>query len=309
MKIYSLLTINLIVMMAAFCLQAEEPATLPGPDNAALVYWQAFAALPPKPQSTAPEKMRAWVKESSRALGLLHDAAVIKKCDWGVDFSKGFELALPHLSKMRELTQAALARAETRFQKNPEQAHADMQAAMRAAQHVGSDNLLICQLVRIAIEKQVADMLIKHADTLSVTSKKSWRQCLTSIPKPPTLAEVVETEREISIGAMRPQMRNISEKKLADTNRLLGLHLGSVTEARELVEQTDTDYRELVRLAGLPSAERAAAFAEFERKLDNAGPAHQLSRMLIPALGKMSDRLRQAEEKMAKLRQLVAEDK
>lgn len=269
-----------------------------------------FAALPPKPIDTSePERMHAWVDKSSRALELLRKASLMKECDWGLDYSAGLDLELPHLGKMRNLADAALARAEATAQKNPAQAHADLQAAMRAAQHVGSDHLIICQLVRIAIEKKVTGMLFSNADAQAGASIQSWRELLDNLPRPPTFAERVECERRISVGQMQLRIKDAGEKELADANRLLDMHLRSVAELRNLVERTDADYRQLVRIAALPPEERKVAFDKFEKKLGESGPEHQLSKMLIPALGKMSGRLQEAEANMSKLRQRVMEEK
>ena len=44
------------------------------------------------------------IAQSSSAIDQLHAATKIEACDWGLDLSQGFSLAMPHLTKSREIT-------------------------------------------------------------------------------------------------------------------------------------------------------------------------------------------------------------
>ena len=67
---------------------------------------------------------------------------------------------MPHLAKiMSPHPRRDLASNQEHESEDPAAAHRDLQAALQAAQDAGIDPLLISQLVRISIERQVLDQL------------------------------------------------------------------------------------------------------------------------------------------------------
>lgn len=274
--------------------------------NAAAVYWQAFAQLPAAPGDDDAAALAAWIAQAGPALDLLHSASTSPHCNWELDYSQGFSLVLPHLSKMRTLVKAAVARADATMQDTPSQAHADLRAALRAARHLGADPILIHQLVRIALEKQVYTALTHALPDSQDRELNAWSSLLTSQPTMPTTAVIVEAERTLMFTSVNSQLTLANDAERAEILRQWGLDPAtSVSEVEKMVEIADADYRELEGIAGLPPADRPGAFAAFEQKLVDERPPNSLSRMLIPAIGKADKKLQKAEEDAEAMRQKV----
>ena len=163
-------------------------------DNAAPIYWQAFAALPDKPDAKDGPEFEAWLKESERALHLLHTAAAKDGCNWDLDLSKGPELELSHLSKARALASAALARASRRAAGDADGAVSDIVDALRLSRHLGTDPVLICQLVRGALEKQALEQIEQMRPSLTSAQAARLAEVLAALRPAPTLAECVRVE-------------------------------------------------------------------------------------------------------------------
>jgi hypothetical protein len=143
--------------------------------NAALTYWRAFAMSPvmtddelkifnPRPGTepkTSPEKNAALVKRWGQALQLMHQAAAVSQCDWGIDYEKeGLHASLPHFSKAWTLARAAAFRAKYLWEKGQRKdAAEDLRATVVMARHVGNDGREtdIALFMQIAIEGLVQD--------------------------------------------------------------------------------------------------------------------------------------------------------
>ncbi len=90
--------------------------------NAALAYWQAFALLPTvdkdldklvieAPTVKLDDRTKELVKKSKTALTCMRRAASLPACDWGLEFSAGPHMVMPHLSKPRQLARYACLHA------------------------------------------------------------------------------------------------------------------------------------------------------------------------------------------------------
>ncbi|MBT7055440.1 MAG: hypothetical protein HN976_10150 [Lentisphaerae bacterium] len=270
---------------------AAEPIVLA---NAASVYWQAFAALPPQPDGNDPEALNAWVADSEAALVQLHKAAGMAHCDWTLDYSQGYDMVMPHLGKMRTLAKAAVARARGTLRSDPEQAHADLRAVFCAARHLGTDPLLISQLVRLALENNVRDTLAQASEDIPAPELKAWCDLLRVRPAMPTLAEIMGREREVSIAHFQSELAEADQKKRGDLLRKLGLNERMpVARLEKMLKEADADYLKLVSVTQLPPAERKPVFEAFEDEMGVRG--NVISKLLIPAVGKAAEKLSRGE--------------
>ena len=137
----------------------------PDPDNAALLYYQAFLLYEQPDQSTTGllkdfsqgkidpnEKIIKYVQGCHTSLELAMVASEIPMCNWGVRFSEGFAANLPFLAQVRSLY--FLMAADARILAG-EGAYRDALsrclAAKRMGQHMG-DNMLISVLVAMSID-------------------------------------------------------------------------------------------------------------------------------------------------------------
>ena len=117
-KLTFVLCVALILLISTPLVLAEPP------DNAALLYYQAFL-LYKKPEVKmdktfhdfrrgkikANEKIKAYIQKNRRVIDLVVTAADMPNCDWGYDYSKGTDLAMPGLAQFRNVTYLILAEA------------------------------------------------------------------------------------------------------------------------------------------------------------------------------------------------------
>ena len=140
--------------------------------NAALKYWQAFAQLP-KLTDAQEHKLNAEsltmpldahareiVAKADYAFRMMHRAAALPHCDWGLGYEEGVELLLPHAQAGRTLATLALLRARIRFEDGHNaEAIEDIADSMTMGRHVSLDGTLITVLVNYAIENRASETL------------------------------------------------------------------------------------------------------------------------------------------------------
>ena len=221
--------------------------------NAATLYWQAFAALPPRPDAKDAEAMKAWTGKAGPALDLLHQASAVRSCDWGLDFSQGFALQLPHVSKITGLAKAAVDRAKSTATIDPAAAQEDLRAVLRASRHVTDDPLLITQLVGIALQSMALEVVEPMVDQLPADQVKAWKATLQGLPPRPALDRIIEAEKESGVGGILTMLDNDEGYTQA---RAMLQQAGETSLAhedfRKMLEQVRKDYDALAEMARLP---------------------------------------------------------
>ena len=181
-------------------------------DNAALVYWQAFASL--GRLSDAEAKMLTKWREAkvdakatvatldrhSDTLQLLHKAAASEACDWGLDTSEGFNMLMPHLGKARQLGRLACLRARVRLgEGNADGAVADLRAASGLALHTGRPPMLISQLVQLALQRHVLEVLEDDAHRLAPAQRKALIADLARWLPVPSVVDGLRMEKQLAL--------------------------------------------------------------------------------------------------------------
>ncbi len=203
-----------------------EAATLPpDPDNAAVLYYQSFLLCnAPASQSfddfvkgtTGPnEEIKQYLHQKARtAIDYALMAAEREQCNWGLVYSKGFSMALPHLAQCRSLSRLLLADArllasDGKYRKALERCL----STKRLARHVGDDTV-ISLLVRHAIDgladdciRDILGLMPPDAQTLD------WLkgQLATASSGQAALGKSLKTEQEVFLETMR--MDRLAELK------------------------------------------------------------------------------------------------
>ncbi len=145
--------------------------------NAATIYRQAFAMFDAlsKEQKELIGNWRTNVDASVETelcekiqpiCDLLHQAAAVSNCDWGVEQPITFNTRLPHLSPCRNMARAAACSVAHCRTGDPSAAVDDLVAASRLGQTVLSPPNLIGHLVDLAIQGIVIDSITEHASLL-----------------------------------------------------------------------------------------------------------------------------------------------
>ena len=161
-KLIKAICITLILAMSTPSVFALPP----DPDNAALLYYQAFLLYEQPDDSTRGllkdlsqgnmepnEKIIEYVEGCHTSLELAMVASEIPMCNWGVRFSEGFAANLPFLAQVRSLYFLIIADARILAVEGAyKEAFSHCLAAKRMGQHMG-DNMLISVLVAISIDR------------------------------------------------------------------------------------------------------------------------------------------------------------
>ena len=180
--------------------------------NAAVIYWQAFAALPTlegeqKTQyeaaiktTTEPvsDNLQPIVARFDNALREMHRARGVATCDWNLNYDDGPGLLLPHLQKARELSRAALLRARLRFAAQAtDEALADVVAVLKMARDCGSSPLLVSLLVDMAIENMATEVLAANLVRLAPQQLDGLAAALKTLPATPSVVDCMQLEGQI----------------------------------------------------------------------------------------------------------------
>jgi hypothetical protein len=198
--------------------------------NAAVIYWQAFAAMPTlegeqktKYESAikttiepATDDLRPIVARFDTALRELHRARAVTACDWNLDDDAGPELLLPHLQKARDLSRAALLRARLRFAAGAaDEAVADVVAVLKMARDCGVSPVLISLLVDIAMENMATEVLAANLPQLTPQQLDGLTAALKSLPTTPSLEDCIRFEGRL-FGDWIERLLNTEAAKVND---------------------------------------------------------------------------------------------
>jgi hypothetical protein len=108
-------TLPICALVVAAALTPGAQALPPDPNNAALLYYQAFLILPQNqdqvrtvlqdlPYGVEPnDQIREYLKQCQPAIDLVVAATQIPACDWGLRYSQGFQMRIAHLGEIRRL--------------------------------------------------------------------------------------------------------------------------------------------------------------------------------------------------------------
>ncbi len=156
---------SICVILVLWALGANAETFPPNPDNAALLYYQAFL-LRPEPDadisesidrilrgSEPDEKLRRYLNQSDcrDTIECTEAAAKLQKCNWGIRYSQGARAPLPQLVHFRPLM--FLIYADARVLAADEDYSAALSRCLtiqRFAEHVGDDTI-ICYLISLSL--------------------------------------------------------------------------------------------------------------------------------------------------------------
>ena len=168
-KSASSLALALLLMLAFGRSVAARHISVAADDddnNAATWYAQAFAALDRiddeewailddyrgRPDAAPTDEVRRILSKAQPIFDAVRRGASRGYSDYGLDYSQGFELLLPHLSESRQVARLLQADAQRRLAEGDARGAAERIAlGYRMADHLGDDSTLISSLVGQAI--------------------------------------------------------------------------------------------------------------------------------------------------------------
>ena len=196
----------------------------PDPDNAALLYYQAYISYEKADDTMEDmvadlargniepnERIKKYIESCRTAIDLATAATEIPNCNWGLKYSDGVSINLAHVAQTRKLV--FLITAEARILA----AEGDYRGAInrcltvhKIGKHVGDDTP-ISFLVSMAIDKVVAsriqDILAEMTPDLETLT---WLKAkLVEVPfKTPSLRVAMRSEKECFSSEMRVDKRD-----------------------------------------------------------------------------------------------------
>jgi hypothetical protein len=219
-----------VLLLLLFWYPSTILAYSPEPNNAALLYYQAFISFPDNyneismPLHPAPsgiiepnEAIRDYLKTCHNVFEFTRAAVEIPECHWGFRYSLGDAVLMPQLLYVRHLcfhimTQAQVYGADKEYQK----ALDTCLIIHKVAQHVGDENLIA--------------IIINNA--IHASANKGLRQTLSLMPL--NQKTLVELERELTELSQRPRLNNALNTEEKITLAKLALNKDALIRAAKM---------------------------------------------------------------------------
>lgn len=219
-----------IALLSVSAVPAAAVENAAAVDNAALLYWQAFHALPKPNKAETPDEVeegpvapRAELPEDPwgdpltpelvdlaargrYSLMLLQRAAQIETCDWALPWDQGPALLMPHMALARSLARLGCLKARISIGRGDTAgAMEQLLAVMALARHTGPDAAFIGLLVQISIEDLALRGFAEHYGQWTPADRTRWRRGVAALPEGATLPKAIESER----GWLTPVVRQM----------------------------------------------------------------------------------------------------
>ncbi|MCX7007278.1 MAG: hypothetical protein NTY53_08520 [Kiritimatiellaeota bacterium] len=226
-------------LLAAACGAAEAP-------NAADVYRRAFEALPKltdaesnllrgQPSDVNPVALS---RKLAPALAEYRQAARMENCDWGLDFAKtGLNTMLPHLSPLRQLSNAAAWEADRVKQSDPSAFAAWHEDVLRSSAHAGQGDALICGLVEASMRQRSVNAISTNLATLPPDVLAKLGERLATLPQMPSFQKMMLAEKTFGIDWLMRRLFELQREQQAAeaaTNFAATLRLSAVVDGGPL---------------------------------------------------------------------------
>ena len=301
-------------ILTLFILSSPVLAYPPDPDNAALLYYQAYISYEKADDTMEDmvgdlargniepnERIKKYIESCRTAIDLATAATEIPNCNWGLKYSDGISINLAHVAQTRKLV--FLITAETRIlaaEGDYQQAIGRCLTVRKMGKHIGDDTP-ISFLVSMAIDKVVAsriqDILAEMTPDLETLT---WLKAkLAEVPfKTPSLRVAMRSEKECFSSEMQVDKRG---KLLdlcsgpGDVSDLDKTALKRITEGDEVFFAKNREYYikhmnflDEVLESSMPYTEVYSRLKQLNEKPEKEiteNPAATLTTLLLPAFG------------------------
>jgi hypothetical protein len=230
-----------------------------------------------------PEDLLPILEQYTIALDQLQRAIAVPHCDWDLDTSDGPLMLLTHLQKARELSFAVSLVAKKRFESGDVQGGINLlHATMKLARDASRPPLLISFLVGTVIERNAIDVLAQYLQEMSVEEHERIREMMKSLPASPSFVDCMHCEQQM----LAPWLKRRIEAAMLDLQpdqsasvivaaifAKLGDNSVSIPDdmtkgdVRESLENLESHYEEMARIAGLPLQDQSGQWTALEAKI------------------------------------------
>ena len=253
-------------------------------------------------QSPTPE-VRAAFERIRPALDMAREATSATRCDFELDRSRGFELAIPHLMPMRALGRLMSAEAILAMEDGDwERATQTIASASRLARHAQNDGLVVSSLVSAAIltmpDERLGDLEASGQLDAEAATRLLGELDTFDAVDPLNLAFAFSNEGVMA----QASIEGVLAKHPADAGAKLAELFGaegsegtdpiaklSADDLRGQLDRTDALYREFASLArSTDPAARSARVAELEDEI-REGKHGELAQLVMPSAARIFD--------------------
>ncbi len=288
-------------LLACFGPVTATAALPPDPDNAALLYYQAFLLVAQTDDrammdavanvangTAAPdEKVRDYVDKCRTAIDYAVTASSLEKCDWGLAYSRGFSAVLPHLGQGRSLARLVLADARIlAADGNYRQALERCLTVYKLAGHFG-DSVLVSVLVSAAITAQANKSVTAILDRMPADAGTlTWLKGQFAVAPIATLTinKSMTMEREVALEYLRPERAEDLVQALVES--------GGISEAIGMSAQ------ETRQAATEPALTRAREY--YSKYMDSVFVVLDGQMSYVEARARLQELVKRAEQDAAK---------
>ncbi|MEN6424907.1 MAG: hypothetical protein ABFE13_06070 [Phycisphaerales bacterium] len=279
----------------------------PDPDNAALLYYQAFLSLAELDEGERTliravaageadpnDRAREYVRKCGAAIGFAEAAAQVRTCNWGFRFSQGFDALMPHLAQVRFLNFVLVADARIRA------ADGDYRGALQRGLLIGTlarqvgDDTLVSYLVSIALRRSEGRCMIEVVGKASGdASLLRWlKDELAASPQwKLTPVRPLKIEMEIALDAMQVgkletlvRIAAEDEQKRAEIRKMAGEDV--LAKGRAMYSQRLSS---MIRILGssMPYEQAHAQLEPLGSGFDPNDPSSALAGLMVPAISRV----------------------
>ena len=255
--LFSTLTIFVLAVGSA---KAGNPPAPAIESNAALKYWQGFATLPKFTEAeevklraealTMPldAQAREIVNKAEYSLRMMHRAALMPHCSWGLTYEDGINALLPHAQPSRVMSSLACLRARLRFSEGRKaEAIDDLIDGMTLGRHISLDGTMIAVLVGYNIEHRMIETLAIQLPRLDASTIKALKKRVDALPPFGTVAQALITCEKATLDWFAREVVAIkNEERLT---AFLTTMTGSPEKSRTLVAECGGNAEGLVKCA------------------------------------------------------------
>lgn len=319
-------SIALLFSPMSSALQADEPFAMEGKvENAALVYWQAFAVLPElsaedverlklvETGEAEPESVSEILESCQTAMTLAKQVEADDNCKWQIIVDGPYTL-LSHLSKARLLSRlyAIQARVDAAAD-NTSSAVDYLNAAFILSRHV-DEGVLVQMLVARAIEGLALDSIEKIAGELEEDELVRLAKHMDDLPAPASFRSTMAYERDLFSTWLEPivigddpraeeRIKDIlPDAENADSATLLS---GSKEMRRMRFEEYTATFDRIIEVAEGPVADRYDAFKAIEDEISRS--PNPIIQMLMPGCFAAYRRFVESDERFEEVRMKIGE--
>ncbi len=281
-------TIGVSIAFALFVLTSSVFAQ--PPDNAALLYYQAFL-LYEKPDETtsrmladfhdgkigANEVIEQHIEKNRRVIDFIVTAADTPNCDWGYDYSQGVDMTMPNLAQLRRATYLIEAEAKLLGEQGDYKTALDRCLSMHKMALHAADRTMISYLVAVAISARanqaMQNILKDMPDNLELLNSLK-EQFIQIDGKFPLLKDCIIYEGQVCAATMRKEKIQAIVKMTPDgvtrdpkiAERILSADDDFFKRNRDYWFKSIDTFKAVLE-SGLPYPETWVKLGELERKI------------------------------------------